>query len=177
MVFIFTSTSKVTFPGAGVAVQAASDNNIALLKKRMTMQTIGPDKMNHLSHARMFDTVDKLYAHMNKHAEVLRPKFEACIDTFNKELSGLGIAEWTKPRGGYFISMEVLSGCAKRTAELCREAGLVLTPAGATYPYGVDPVDSNLRIAPSFPTAEELKKAAEVLCVAVKYAALEKLIK
>ena len=177
MVFIFTSTSKVTFPGAGVAVQAASDNNIALLKKRITMQTIGPDKMNHLSHARMFDTVDKLYAHMNKHAEVLRPKFEACIDTFNKELSGLGIAEWTKPRGGYFISMEVLSGCAKRTAELCREAGLVLTPAGATYPYGVDPVDSNLRIAPSFPTAEELKKAAEVLCVAVKYAALEKLIK
>lgn len=177
MVFIFTSTSKVTFPGAGVAVEAASDNNIALLKKRITIQTIGPDKMNQLAHARMFDSCDKLYAHMQKHAEVLRPKFEACIDTFNKELSGLGIAEWTKPSGGYFISMNVLSGCAKRVAELCKEAGLVLTPAGATFPYGLDPEDSNLRIAPSFPTAEELKKAAEVLCVAVKYASLEKLVK
>ncbi len=177
MVFIFTSTSKVTFPGAGVAVEAASDNNIALLKKRMTVQTIGPDKMNQLAHARMFDSCDKLYAHMQKHAEVLRPKFEACIETFNRELSGLGIAEWTKPSGGYFISMNVLSGCAKRVAELCKDAGLVLTPAGATYPYGVDPEDKNLRIAPSFPTAEELKKAAEVLCVAVKYASLEKLVK
>lgn len=176
MVFIFTSTSKVTFPGAGVAAQAASDSNIALLKKRMTIQTIGPDKMNHLAHARMFDSCDSLYAHMKKHAEVLRPKFEACIDTFEKQLAGLGIAEWTNPSGGYFISMDVLSGCAKRVAALCKEAGLVLTPAGATYPYGIDPEDKNLRIAPSFPTVEELEVAAKVLCVAVKYAALEKLI-
>lgn len=176
MVFIFTSTSKVTFPGAGVAAEAASDNNIALLKKRMTIQTIGPDKMNHLAHARMFTSPDMVYAHMKKHAEILRPKFEACIDTFNEELSGLGIAEWTNPSGGYFISMDVLSGCAKRVAALCKEAGLVLTPAGATYPYGIDPEDSNLRIAPSFPTVEELEVAAKVLCVAVKYAALEKLM-
>lgn len=177
MVFIFTSTSKVTFPGAGVAVQAASDNNIALIKKRMAMQTIGPDKMNQLAHARMFDSADKIYAHMKKHAEILRPKFEACIDTFKAELDGLSIASWTTPNGGYFISMEVLEGCAKRVGELCKEAGLVLTPAGATYPYGKDEHDSNLRIAPSFPTTDELTKAAEVLCVAVKYAALEKLIK
>lgn len=177
MVFIFTSTSKVTFPGAGVAAEAASDNNIALLKKRMAIQTIGPDKMNQLAHARMFDSAEKIYAHMQKHAEILRPKFEACIETFKKELDGLGIAEWTKPSGGYFISMEVLEGTAKRVGELCKEAGLVLTPTGATFPYGKDPKDSNLRIAPSFPTAEELKKAAEVLCIAVRYAALEKLIK
>ena len=177
MVFIFTSTSKVTYPGAGVAVQAASDSNIALIKKRMAVQTIGPDKMNHLAHARMFDSADKLYSHMQKHAAVMRPKFDACLRTFQAELENTGVASWTSPRGGYFISMTVLKGCAKRVYELCKEAGLVLTPAGATYPYGNDPDDSNLRIAPSFPTVEELEKAAEVLCIAVKYAALEKLIK
>ena len=177
MVFIFTSTSKVTYPGAGVAVQAASDSNIALIKKRMAVQTIGPDKMNHLAHARLFDSVDKLYSHMQKHAAVIRPKFEACLRTFEAELENTGVASWTSPRGGYFISMTVLNGCAKRVGELCKEAGLVLTPAGATYPYGNDPDDSNLRIAPSFPTVDELEKAAEVLCVAVKYAALEKLLK
>lgn len=176
MIFIFTSTSKITFPGAGVAVQAASDSNIALLKKRLTVQTIGPDKMTHLSHSRMFDSKKSIEEHMQKHAEVLRPKFEACLEAFESELGDTGIASWTRPNGGYFISMDVLSGCAKRVGELCKDAGLVLTTPGATFPYGNDPKDSNLRIAPSFPEVDELKLAAEVLCVAVKYAALEKLI-
>lgn len=176
MVFIFTSTSKITFPGAGVAVQAASEANIALIKKRMTVQTIGPDKMTHLAHARMFDSKESLTKHMQKHADILRPKFEACLNCFDLELGDTGIANWTVPNGGYFISMDILSGCAKRVGVLCKEAGLVLTPAGATFPYGNDPDDSNLRIAPSFPEVDELKMAAEVLCVAVKYAALEKLL-
>ena len=176
MVFIFTSTSKITYPGAGVAVQAASPSNIKMLKARMTVQTIGPDKLNHLSHVRMFNSADKLYKHMRLHADILRPKFEACIKAFNKELGDKGIAVWTKPRGGYFISMDVLSGCAKRVGELCREAGLIITTPGATYPYGKDPEDSNLRIAPSYPCVSELNLAAKVLCVAVKYAALEKLL-
>ncbi len=176
LVIMFTSTSKISFPGAGIAVEAASDNNLRMLKSRMTVQTIGPNKLNQLCHARMFPSVDALLAHMKLHADVLRPKFEACLESFEAELSGKGIAEWTKPLGGYFISMMVLPGCAKRVGELCKEAGLAITKPGATYPYGRDPEDSNIRIAPSYPSVADIKKAADVLSVAVKYAALEKLI-
>ena len=173
---IFTSTSKITFPGAGVAAEAASPNNVALLKGRMKFQTIGPDKLNQLRHARMFRSAADVKEHMKKHAAILRPKFDAVLTELETKLGNTGIARWTKPKGGYFISLYVPEGCASRVEELCANAGMILTPAGATYPYGVDPEDKNLRIAPSFPTPSELKKAAEVLCVAVKYAALEKLI-
>ncbi len=176
LVIMFTSTSKISFPGAGIAVEAASDNNLRILKSRMTVQTIGPNKLNQLCHARMFPSVDALCEHMKLHADVLRPKFEACLESFETELSGKGIAEWTKPLGGYFISMMVLPGCAKRVGVLCKEAGLAITKPGATYPYGNDPEDSNIRIAPSYPSVADIKKAADVLSVAVKYAALEKLI-
>ena len=174
---IFTSTSKITFPGAGVTVEAASPNNVSLLKGRMKFQTIGPDKLNQLRHARMFRTADDVKKHMKKHAGILRPKFEAVLSELEKQLSGTGIARWTNPKGGYFISLYVPNGCASRVEELCANAGMILTPAGATYPYGKDPEDSNIRIAPSYPSVEEIGKAAEVLCVAVRYAALEKLTK
>ena len=177
MVFQFTSTSKITFPGAGIAAMGCSPRNMKLIKSRMTIQTIGPDKLNQLAHSRMFPTYEALLGQMKKHGDILRPKFEACLKQFDEALGDTGIASWTKPRGGYFISMEVLDGCAKRVGELCREAGLIITTPGATFPYGKDPKDSNLRIAPSFPNVEELALAAKVLCVAVKYAALEKLIK
>ncbi len=176
LVIMFTSTSKISFPGAGIAVEAASDNNLRMLKSRMAVQTIGPDKLNQLCHARMFPNTDALHAHMKRHAEVLRPKFEACLKSFERELSGLGIAEWTKPLGGYFISMMVLEGTAKRVGDLCKEAGLAITKPGATYPYGKDPLDSNIRIAPSYPSVKDIAAAADVLSVAVKYAALEKLL-
>jgi len=174
---IFTSTSKITFPGAGVAVEAASPNNVSLLKGRMKFQTIGPDKLNQLRHARIFRTADDVKAHMKKHANILRPKFDAVLSELDKQLSDTGIARWTKPNGGYFISLFVPNGCASRVEQLCANAGMILTPAGATYPYGKDPDDSNIRIAPSYPSVEEISKAAEVLCIAVRYAALEKLLK
>ena len=177
MVFHFTSTSKITYPGAGIAAVGASSKNIKMLKSRMTIQTIGPDKLNQLAHARMFPTYEALLDQMKKHADILRPKFEACLQQFEEVLGDTGIASWTKPRGGYFISMEVLPGCAKRVGELCKEAGLIITTPGATFPYGKDPKDSNLRIAPSFPSVDELALAAKVLCIAVKYAAIEKLLK
>lgn len=173
---IFTSSSKITFPGAGVAVEAASPNNVAILKSRMQYQTIGPDKLNQLRHARMFRNLEDVKNHMKKLADNLRPKFETVLAEFDRVLKGLGIAEWTKPNGGYFISLNVLDGCAKRVEELCANAGMTLTPAGATYPYGKDPKNSNIRIAPSFPTVSEIEKASAVLCVAVKYASLEKLL-
>ena len=173
---IFTSTSKITFPGAGVAVEAASPNNVAMLKGRMKFQTIGPDKLNQLRHARMFRSFDDVKNHMKKHAEILRPKFEAVLSELEKQLGDKGIAHWTNPKGGYFISLYVLEGCASRVEHLCANAGMILTPAGATYPYGNDPKDSNIRIAPSYPSVEELKKASAVLCLAIRYAVLEKLI-
>lgn len=174
---IFASTSKVTFPGAGVAAIAASPNNVLMLKNRMKYQTIGPDKLNQLRHARVFATFEDLKIHMKKHADIIRPKFETVLSAFNEYLSDKNIARWTSPLGGYFISLYVLEGCAKRVEQLCANAGLILTPAGAAYPYGIDPKDSNLRIAPSYPCVEEVKVAAKLLCVAVKYAALEKLTK
>ena len=176
LVIQFMSTSKITFPGAGIAAEAASPNNIAELKKRMGFQTIGPDKLNQLRHARMFRSVADVQAHMRRHAEILRPKFHAVLDRMDKELADKGIAEWTNPRGGYFISLNVLDGCAKRVENLCREAGMVLTTVGATYPYGKDPRDRNIRIAPTFPTVEEMRLGAELLCIAVQLAAVEKLL-
>ena len=173
---IFTSSSKITFPGAGVAAEAGSPNNVAILKDRMQYQTIGPDKLNQLRHARMFHNKADVDKHMKKLADKLRPKFDAVLNALDKNLNGLGIAEWTKPNGGYFINLNVMDGCAKRVTQLCANAGMTLTPAGATYPYGYDPKDSNLRIAPSFPSVEEIAKAAEVLCVSVKYAVLEKIL-
>jgi DNA-binding transcriptional MocR family regulator len=173
---IFTSSSKITFPGAGVAVQAASPNNVSMFKERMQYQTIGPDKLNQLRHSRLLHTMKDVEVHMGKLADKLRPKFDAVLAELDSKLEGLGIAKWRKPNGGYFISLYVLEGCAKRVVELCANAGMTLTPAGATYPYGIDPDDSNIRIAPSFPSVEEISVAAKVLCVAVKYAALEKLL-
>ena len=173
---IFTSSSKITFPGAGVAAEAGSPNNVEWIKSRMKYQTIGPDKLNQLRHARMFHNLDDLEVHMEKLADKLRPKFDAVLKALDENLKDLGIAKWTKPNGGYFISLNVMDGCAKRVTELCANAGMKLTPAGATYPYGYDKNDSNLRIAPSFPSVSEIEKAAMVLCVSVKYAALEKLL-
>ncbi|HHW46145.1 MAG TPA: aminotransferase class I/II-fold pyridoxal phosphate-dependent enzyme [Clostridiales bacterium] len=176
MVIMFTSTSKITFAGAGVAAMAASSANISEIKKRLTIQTIGPDKINQLRHIRMFKNLDDIKAHMKRHAQIIKPKFETVLRIFDQELGDTGIAHWTKPNGGYFISLWVLSGCASRVTELCKQAGLVVTPAGATYPYGKDPDDSNIRIAPTFPDISELAAATELLCICVKYAALEKMI-
>ena len=176
LVFQFMSTSKITFPGAGIAAEAASPRNIAELKRRMSFQTIGPDKLNQLRHARMFHSLADVEAHMRRHAQILRPKFRAVLDRMEEELAGKGIADWTRPRGGYFISLNVMDGCAKRVETLCKEAGMVLTTVGATYPYGKDPRDRNIRIAPTFPSVEEMRLGAELLCIAVRLAALEKLL-
>ncbi len=175
-VIMFTSTSKITFPGAGVAAEAASPKNVAELKGRMQYQTIGPDKLNQLRHARMFPDLDALLGHMKKHSEIIRPKFDAVLNELDKHLLKFDIARWTKPIGGYFISMFVKPGCAKRTVELCKNAGLVLTPAGATYPYGNDPDDSNIRIAPSYPLVSDLVTATDLLCTAIKLSTLEALL-
>ena len=175
-IIMFTSTSKITFPGAGVAAEAASPFNVKLLKQRMSYQTIGPDKLNQLRHARMFPNFDKLKEHMRLHAKILRPKFEAVILVLESYLSGKGIAEWTNPKGGYFISLNVLPGTAKRVEKLCDKAGLKLTTVGATYPYGIDPNDTTIRIAPSYPQVEQVRAASEILACAVELAALEKLL-
>ena len=176
MVIIFTSTSKISFPGAGVAALAASPANLAELEHRMSFQTIGPDKLNQLRHARAFKNMDDLKLHMKRHAEILKPKFDTVTSILDKKVSGLGIAEWNHPRGGYFINLQVMNGCAKRVVALCKEAGMVLTAAGAPFPHGIDPDDSNIRVAPSYPLVTELKSATKLLAVAIKYAALEKLL-
>lgn len=174
MVYIFSSTSKISFPGSGISAIAASLNNIEHIKKQMSIQTIGHDKINQLRHARFFKNIDGLEAHMKLHAELLRPKFEAVLNTLEAELGGLEIGTWIKPRGGYFISFDSLSGCAKKIVAMCKELGVVLTDAGATFPYGRDPEDSNIRIAPTFPTPEEMQQAAEVFVLCVKLASVEK---
>ena len=172
----FTSTSKISFPGAGVSCLAASDKNIQMIKKRFNTQMIGHDKLNQLRHAKYFKNLDGIKAHMKKHAAILKPKFDAVTDGFAEAFDGTGIASWRKPNGGYFVSLFVMKGCAKRVGQLCKDAGLTLTTVGATYPYGVDPDDSNIRIAPSYPDVDELRKAVELLCICVKLAAVEKLI-
>ena len=168
------STSKISFPGAGISVMAASDANIEAVKKRMTVQTIGYDKINQLRHAAYFKNLDGIKAHMKKHAAEIKPKFDIVLETLNKHFYDSDSYKWTDPKGGYFISFDVPEGCAKRTVELCKEAGVTLTGAGATYPYHKDPKDSNIRIAPTFPDLDELKLATEILCVCAKIAELEK---
>ena len=172
----FTSTSKISFPGAGVSAIAASDNNIAEIKKRLNFQTISYDKLNQLRHVKFFKNADGVKAHMDKHAAIMAPKFNMVLDMLEKEIAPLGIGEWVKVKGGYFISYNTVGSSAKRIGELCKNAGLVLTTVGATYPYGIDPKDSNIRVAPTFPSLADLKLACELLCVAVKYASLEKIL-
>ena len=176
MVYIFASTSKVSFSGSGIAAIAASERNLADIRKTMTIQTIGYDKINQLRHVRYFKDINGLRAQMKKEADILRPKFEAVISTLEAELSGLGIGEWIKPKGGYFISFNTMEGCAKAVVAKCKEAGVVLTGAGATYPYGKDPEDSNIRIAPSFPTPEEMQQATELFVLCVKLVSVNKLL-
>ena len=176
MVYKFSSTSKVTFPGSGIAALAASEANLSDIRKQMTIQTIGHDKLNQLRHVRFFGDIEGMKKHMSKQAAILRPKFEAVTDILEKELGGLGIGEWTKPLGGYFISFDALPGCAKAIVAKCKEAGVVMTGAGATFPYGKDPKDSNIRIAPSFPTPEEMAQAADLFALCVKLVSVDKLL-
>ncbi|HBA70550.1 MAG TPA: aminotransferase [Lachnospiraceae bacterium] len=176
IVYEFASTSKVSFPGGGVAALAASKANLEEILKSMTVQTIGYDKLNMLRHVRFFKDINGLNEHMKKHAQVLRPKFKAVLKVLNAELGSLGIAKWTEPKGGYFISFESLDGCAKEIVKRCKEAGVVLTGAGATFPYGKDPKDSNIRLAPTFPTLEELAAATDLFVLCVKLVSVEKLL-
>ena len=176
MVIEVCSTSKITFPGAGVSALIASKNNIAQIKKRLNAQVISYDKMNQLRHVRFFGDANGVLEHMKKHAAILKPKFDIVLHHLENELGDKGIATWFNPKGGYFISLDVMPGCAKRVGELCKEAGVTLTTVGATYPYGVDPQNSNIRIAPSFPPVAELDIAAELLCICVKLACIEKLV-
>lgn len=175
--YYFFSTSKITFPGAGVSMIASSEENINEIKKIMGAQTIGYDKVNQLRHVQFFQNAEGLRAHMQVLAECMRPKFETVLKYLDKELAGTGLAVWEEPKGGYFVSVDVYPGCAKEVVRLAKEAGVVLTGAGATYPYKKDPKDSNLRIAPTYPTVEELEQAMELFCVCVKKAALHKLVR
>ncbi|MFO7637442.1 MAG: aminotransferase class I/II-fold pyridoxal phosphate-dependent enzyme [Clostridia bacterium] len=174
-VYVFTSTSKISFPGSGISALAASPGNIRNILNRLQYQTIGYNKLNMLIHARALKNKKNIEGHMSALAEVLRPKFEIVIQAFEKELQDLDFCSWNAPKGGYFISFFTLEGCAKRTVALCEKAGVKMTPAGATHPYGKDPLDSNIRIAPTFPSDEELKKAMEVFCLCVRIAAMEKM--
>ncbi len=169
----FFSTSKITFPGAGIAILASSLSNIAEIKKHMTVQTIGHDKLNQLRHVKYFKDADGIRAHMKKLGEALRPKFDMVLNTLETELGGTGLASWVSPKGGYFVALDTLPGCAKRTVALAKEAGVTMTGAGATWPYGKDPKDSNIRIAPTFPTLDELDKAIHLFCLCVKLAGVE----
>lgn len=176
LVYEFCSTSKISFAGAGISALASSKANLDWIQKRLTVQTIGYDKVNQLQHVRYFKNAEGIKAHMRKHAEFLRPKFDAVLEIFDKELGGLGVGEWLKPMGGYFISFEANEGCAKEIVAKCKEAGMVLTGAGAPFPYGKDPKDSNIRIAPSYPSPEEMSKAAELFAVCVKIISAEKML-
>ena len=176
LVYKFTSTSKVSFPGSGIAAVAASKANLEDFRSYMQIQTIGHDKLNQLRHVRYFKDINGLKEHMRKHAEQMRPKFEAVLEVLNTELGGLGIGSWYAPRGGYFISFDAMEGCAKEIVAKCKEAGVKLTNAGATFPYGKDPKDSNIRIAPSFPTPEEMAQAADLFVLCVKLVSIEKLL-
>ncbi|MHB1483872.1 MAG: aminotransferase class I/II-fold pyridoxal phosphate-dependent enzyme [Saccharofermentanales bacterium] len=173
-IFEFASTSKITWAGSGIACTAASKENVAYIKAHLSMQTIGPDKMNQLRHVRFLKDINGVYEIMKKHAEILRPKFEAVLAILDKELGGTGIARWNEPKGGYFVSLFVSTGTAREVVDLCKSCGVELTPAGATYPNGIDPMDSNIRIAPSFPPVNELIPAIEILCVSTKIAAAKK---
>ena len=176
MVYKFASTSKICFPGSGVAALAASEANLNEIRSMMQVQTIGHDKVNQLRHVRFFKDIHGIVEHMKKHADIMRPKFEAVINGLEKELGGLEIGSWIKPLGGYFISFDALDGCAKAIVAKAKEAGLVMTGAGATYPYGNDPHDSNIRIAPSYPTPEELAVATDIFVMSVKLVSIDKIL-
>lgn len=176
IVYIFGSTSKITFPGAGVAVMGASRQNVEELKKYLGISIISYDKMNQLRHVKFFGNFDNMIEHMKKHREIIAPKFRLVCDMLQREIAPLGIGSWTDPEGGYFVSFNSLDGCAKRIVKLCSKAGVTLTPAGATFPYGVDPHDRNIRIAPTYPPLDELEKAMELFVICVKIASAEKLL-
>jgi DNA-binding transcriptional MocR family regulator len=176
MVYMLGSTSKVTFPTAGLAAVASSETNTADFKRTLSFQNIGPDKINQMRHVLFFKNLDGVLKHMRKQADIIRPKFETVLKVLDEELSETGIANWNTPKGGYFVSAELMNGTAKRTVALCKEAGLVLTGAGAVYPYGKDPEDSILRIAPTFAPVSELPDAMEIFCLSAKLAAIEKLL-
>ena len=175
-IMYFFSTSKITFPGAGVAMMAASDANIKEIKSHMTVQTIGHDKLNQLRHVKFFKNAENVKAHMQKLAEELKPKFALVLEKMEKELKDTGLASWCSPKGGYFIALDTLEGCAKETVRLAKEAGVVMTGAGATFPYKKDPKDSNIRIAPTYPSLDELSQAIELFCLCVKLAGVNKLL-
>jgi DNA-binding transcriptional MocR family regulator len=175
-VYIFGSSSKITFPGAGIAFMAASPNNITMIKKQLSIRTIGPDKINQLRHVHFLKDMNGIEEQMKKHAKILKPKFDMVTDMLEAELGDKNIAWWNKPNGGYFISFNTLPGCASASLKLAKEAGVVMTPAGATYPYGKDPLDRNIRIAPTLPPVAELKKAMELLCTCVEIASINKIL-
>ena len=176
LAYKFVSTSKVSFPGSGVAALGASQANLEDIKKQLSMQTIGHDKLNQLRHVRFFKNIDGMREHMMKHAAIIRPKFELVLDKLDKELGGLGIGEWLRPIGGYFISFDSLEGCAKAIVAKAKEAGVIMTGAGATFPYGKDPKDSNIRIAPTYPSMDELGLAADLFILCVKLVSIDKLL-
>lgn len=172
--YLFASTSKMTFPGAGLSAIAASETNIADIARKMSFATIGPDKINQLRHVRFFGNLDGMEAHMEKHAAIIAPKFAAVEAALTRHLSGKGIATWCRPQGGYFVSVDLLDNCASEVIQLAAEAGVVLTPAGSTFPYGKDPRDRNLRLAPTLPPLEEVEQAMEVFCACVEVVSLKK---
>ena len=176
MVYKFASTSKITFPGSGISALATSSNNLEDIRKQLSIQTIGHDKVNQLRHVRFFGDISGMVLHMHKHAEILRPKFEAVEEILDKELGGLGIGTWTKPKGGYFISFDTLPGCAKDVVAKCKKGGVMMTKAGATWPYGRDPFDTNIRIAPSYPPLEDLKTATGLFALCVKLSSAKKIL-
>ncbi|MCR5607677.1 MAG: aminotransferase class I/II-fold pyridoxal phosphate-dependent enzyme [Lachnospiraceae bacterium] len=176
MVYKFCSTSKVTFPGSGIAAIASSEGNLKYIRKQMSIQTIGYDKINQLRHTRFFKNFDGMVEHMKKHAAILRPKFEAVLNMLEEELGELDIATWTKPKGGYFIALDTMDGCARKVVAMCKDAGVIMTNAGATFPYGIDPKDTNIRIAPTFPSTEELIEACKIFILCVKLVSVEKLL-
>lgn len=177
MVYLFASTAKVTYAGAGVAVMAASKENLSDLKKALNVFTISFDKINQMRHVKFFDgKFENVLAHMEKHRALIQPKFDVVVTTLEKELAPLGIGSWVNPQGGYFVSFDAPQGCAKRIVQLCKEAGVVLTGAGATFPYGMDPEDKNIRIAPTYPEVDELQKAMDLFVLCAKLAAAEKLL-
>lgn len=177
IVYIFGSTSKITFPGAGVAVMGASKQNVDELKKYLGISIISYDKMNQLRHVKFFGTFENMQEHMKKHKTIVAPKFQLVCEILDRDIKPLGIGEWTEPEGGYFVSFNALNGCAKRIVKLCNEAGVTLTGAGATFPYGVDPDDKNIRIAPTYPSMDDLRKAMELFVISVKLASVEKLLR
>ncbi|MCR4764139.1 MAG: aminotransferase class I/II-fold pyridoxal phosphate-dependent enzyme [Lachnospiraceae bacterium] len=176
LVYKFASTSKITFPGSGIAALATSENNLVDIRKQLKIQTIGHDKVNQLRHVRFFKNIDGMRDHMKKHAEILRPKFEAVEEILERELGGRDIGSWTKPKGGYFISFDAMPGCARSIVDHAKKAGVTMTPAGATWPYGKDPEDRNIRIAPTYPPLSDLKTAAELFALCVRLVSVEKLL-